>query len=71
MAVSRLIYYGQAAGLLAPGAEVSGSELAELAPQSSIRIRILHTIFVQRDREFKDRTQGLGVVLVKELLIAQ
>ena len=55
-------YYGRAAGLLAPGAEVSGSEPAELAPQSSIRIRILHTIFVQRDREFKDRTQGLGVV---------
>ena len=64
-------YYGRAAGSLAPGAEVSGSEPAELAPQSSIRIRILHTIFVQRDREFKDRTQGLGVVLVKELLTAQ
>ena len=31
-------YYGRAAGLLAPGAEVSGSEPAELAPQSSIRI---------------------------------
>ena len=55
-------YYGRAAGSLAPGAEVSGSEPAELAPQSSIRIRILHTTFVQRDREFKDRTQGLGVV---------
>ena len=57
-------YYGRAAGSLAPGAEVSGSEPAELAPQSSIRIRILHTIFVQRDREFKGRTQGPSVVLV-------
>ena len=47
-------YYGRAAGSLAPGAEVSGSEPAELAPQSSIRIRIT----TYNIRTTRSRVQG-------------